>query len=440
MAFHSFTDDMSHFWMPFTASRQFKAAPRLLESAKGMYYRSSDGQQILDACAGLWCVAAGHCREEITSAVSAAMVKLDYAPTTQFAHPLAFEAAAKVAKLMPEGLDRIFFTNSGSEAVDTALKIALAYHQARGESQRTGFIGRDRSYHGAGFGGTSVGGVSVNRKAFAGALLPNVDHMPSIHNLEHNAFSRGQPTWGAHLADDLERLVALRDPSTIAAVIVDPMAGSVFVPPQGYLQRLREITSKHGILLIFDEVITAFGRLGKATASAFFGVTPDLLTMAKAINNGTVPMGAVAAHRQVYDTIIANSAPGEADLYHGYTYSAHPTAAAATIATLDLYQKEGLFERAASLAPAFERAAHALRDAPHVKDIRNLGLCAGIELESRPNGIGERSQEIFDGCFEAGVLIRHAGDFVAFAPPLIIEEAQIEQIFDTVRKVLMSVK
>lgn len=440
MAFHAFTDDMSHFWMPFTANRQFKAAPRLLESAKGMYYQSSDGQQVLDACAGLWCVNAGHCREEITSAVSASMAKLDYAPTTQLAHPLAFEAASRVAKLMPEGLDRIFFTNSGSESVDTALKIALAYHRARGEGQRTGFIGRERSYHGAGFGGMSVGGFSDNRKAFSGALLPRVVHMPSIHNFEHNAFSRGQPTWGAHLADELERLLALHDPSTIAAVIVDPMAGSVLIPPQGYLQKLREITTKHGILLIFDEVITAFGRLGKATASAFFNVTPDLLTMAKAMTNGAIPMGGVASHRRIYDTIMDSSAFGAIELFHGYTYSAHPTAAAAAIATLDLYQKEALFERAASLAPTFERAAHALRDAPYVKDIRNLGLCAGIELESRPDGMGERSQEVFDKCFKAGVFIRHGGDFLAVAPPLIIEEAQIEQIFENIRKVLMSVK
>lgn len=440
MTSHAVLDDMSHFWMPFTANRQFKMAPRLFESAKGMYYWTSDGQQILDACAGLWCINAGHCRKEIISAVSTAMAKLDYAPTVQFGHPLAFEAASKVARLMPEGLNRIFFTNSGSEAVDTALKIALAYHRARGEGQRTCFIGRDGSYHGAGFGGMSVGGIGANRKAFSGSLLPRINHMPTIHNLEHNAFSRGQPAWGAHLADELERLIAVNDPSTIAAVIVDPTAGTVLVPPQGYLQRLREITAKHGILLIFDEVITGFGRLGKATASEFFGVTPDLLTMAKAINSGAIPMGGVAAHQRIYDTIVDGTEPEEVELFHGYTYSAHPTAAAAAIAALNIYHNEKLFDRAALLAPIFEDAVHALRDVPYVKDIRNIGLCAAIELEPRLNGEGNRAKEAFAKCFEAGVLIRQGGNILAFAPPLIIDEAQIGQIFETVRKVLVDIK
>jgi beta-alanine--pyruvate transaminase len=435
-------DDLSSFWMPFTANRQFKAAPRLLESAQGMYYRTTDGREVLDGCAGLWCVNAGHSRAEIVEAITKQVSTLDFAPTFQMGHPLAFEAASKVAELMPAGLDRVFFTNSGSESVDTALKIALAYHRARGEGQRTRLIGRERGYHGVGFGGISVGGISPNRKTFSGALLPSVDHLPHTHNLEHNAFSKGQPAWGAHLAEELERLVTLHDASTIAAVIVEPVAGStgVLIPPQGYLQKLREICTKHGILLIFDEVITGFGRLGKATASEYFGVTPDLLTMAKAINNAAIPMGAVAASRTIHDTIVNSGAPGAIELAHGYTYSAHPVAAAAAIATLDLYRRDDLFARAHALAPKFESAVHALRDAPYVKDIRNLGLVAGVELESRAGAPGARAYEAFVKCFEAGVLIRFTGDILAFSPPLIIEEAQIERIFSTVREALASVQ
>ncbi|PMS35115.1 beta-alanine--pyruvate transaminase [Trinickia symbiotica] len=442
MTAHPASDDLASFWMPFTANRQFKSAPRLLVSARGMYYRASDGREVLDGCAGLWCVNAGHCRDEIVAAVQQTAASLDYAPPFQMGHPLAFEAAAKVAKVMPAGLDRVFFTNSGSEAVDTALKIALAYHRARGEGQRTRLIGRERGYHGVGFGGISVGGISPNRKAFSGSLLGNVDHLPHTHNLEQNAFSKGQPAWGAHLADELERLVMLHDPSTIAAVIVEPVAGStgVLIPPQGYLQRLREICTKHGILLIFDEVITGFGRLGRATASEFLGVTPDLITLAKAINNAAVPMGAVAASRKVHDAIVESGLPGAIELFHGYTYSAHPVASAAAIATQDVYRKEDLFARAGRLAPVFERAAHALADAPYVKDIRNLGLVAGIELESRADAPGARAYEVFVKCFEAGVLVRYTGDIVAFSPPLIVEEEQIEKIFGTVRKVLATVQ
>ncbi|WP_322104197.1 aspartate aminotransferase family protein [Paraburkholderia sp. J41] len=434
-------DDLSSFWMPFTANRQFKAAPRLFESAKGMYYRTTDGREVLDGCAGLWCVNAGHAREEIVAAITQQAATLDFAPTFQMGHPLAFEAARKVAELMPEGLDRVFFTNSGSESVDTALKIALAYQRARGEGQRTKLIGRERGYHGVGFGGISVGGIGPNRKAYSGQLLPAVDHLPHTHNLEHNAFSKGQPAWGAHLADELERIVALHDASTIAAVIVEPVAGStgVLIPPQGYLQRLRELCTKHGIVLIFDEVITGFGRLGKATASEYFGVTPDLITMAKAINNAAVPMGGVAASRAIHDTIVNGGAAGAIELFHGYTYSAHPLAAAAAIATLDLYRKDGLFERANSLAPAFEAAAHALRDAKHVKDVRNLGLVAGIELDSRDGAPGARAYEVFVKCFEAGVLIRFTGDILAFSPPLIVSEEEIQRIFGTVRDVLNGV-
>ncbi|MEC3769383.1 MULTISPECIES: aspartate aminotransferase family protein [Cupriavidus] len=434
--------DLDALWMPFTANRQYKAAPRLLASASGMYYTTHDGRQILDGCAGLWCVAAGHCRKEIAEAVARQAATLDYAPPFQMGHPLSFEAATKLAAIMPQGLDRIFFTNSGSEAVDTALKIALAYHRARGEGQRTRFIGRERGYHGVGFGGMAVGGIGPNRKAFSANLMPGTDHLPATFNLAEAAFSKGQPQWGAHLADDLERILALHDPANVAAVIVEPLAGSagVLVPPVGYLEKLREITSRHGILLIFDEVITAFGRLGAATAAERFNVTPDLITMAKAINNAAVPMGAVAVRREVHDAVVNSAAPGTIELLHGYTYSGHPVAAAAAIATLDLYQRENLFGRAAELAPVFEAAAHGVRGAPHVKDIRNYGLVAGIELESRPGQPGARAYEAFLKCLELGVLVRYTGDILAFSPPLIISEAQIGEMFDTVKQALQDIK
>ncbi len=433
--------DLSNLWMPFTANRQFKSSPRLFKAARGMFYTTVDDRQVLDATAGLWCVNAGHGRSEITQAVAAQLDVMDYAPSFQMGHPLAFEAATRVARFMPSGLDRIFFTNSGSESADTALKIALAYHRARGEGQRTRFIGRERGYHGVGFGGISVGGIVANRKAFSGGLISHVDHLPHTHNLAETAFTRGQPSWGGHLADELERLVALHDASTIAAVIVEPLAGStgVLVPPKGYLERLREICSKHGILLIFDEVITAFGRLGAATASERFGVTPDILTMAKAINNAAIPMGAVAASRSVHDTIVDAAAGNAIEFFHGYTYSAHPAAAAATIAALDLYKSERLFERSAELSATFEDAAHELRNSPYVKDIRNLGLVAGIELESRPDAIGTRAYDVFVKCFEAGVLVRCTADVLAFSPPLIVSGEQIDQIFTTVRDALRCV-
>ncbi|SAL81109.1 omega amino acid--pyruvate transaminase [Caballeronia arvi] len=433
--------DLSKFWMPFTANRQFKAAPRLFKAAKGMFYTTVDDRQVLDATAGLWCVNAGHGREEITKAVSEQLATMDYAPTFQMGHPLAFEAAAKVADFMPAGLDRIFFTNSGSESVDTALKMALAYHRARGEGQRTRFIGRERGYHGVGFGGISVGGILANRKTFSGNLMPHVDHLPHTLNIAESAFTRGQPTTGANLADELERIVALHDASTIAAVIVEPLAGStgVLVPPKGYLERLREITSKHGILLIFDEVITAFGRLGAPTASEYFHVTPDIITMAKAINNATIPMGAVAASRAIHDTVVNAGAENAIEFFHGYTYTAHPAAAAAAVATLDIYKRDKLFERAAELSGTFEDAAHELKGSPHVKDVRNLGLVAGIELESRAGAMGARGYEVFLKCFEAGVLVRYTGDILAFSPPLIVDEKQIDQIFSTVRDALRDV-
>ncbi|WP_233857538.1 aspartate aminotransferase family protein [Paraburkholderia sp. HD33-4] len=433
--------DLSNFWMPFTANRQFKAAPRLFKSAKGMYYTTVDDRTVLDATAGLWCVNAGHGRAEITQAVSEQLATMDYAPTFQMGHPLAFEAATKVAQFMPAGLDRIFFTNSGSESVDTALKIALAYHRARGEGQRTRFIGRERGYHGVGFGGISVGGILANRKTFSGNLMPHVDHLPHTLNIAEAAFTRGQPTWGAHLADDLERLVALHDASTIAAVIVEPLAGStgVIVPPKGYLERLRELCTKHGILLIFDEVITGFGRLGAPTASEYFGVVPDILTMAKAINNAAIPMGAVAASRAVHDTVVNAGAENAIEFFHGYTYTAHPAAAAAAIATLDIYKRDRLFERAKELSGVFEDAVHELHGSPHVKDIRNLGLVAGVALESRQGAPGARGYEVFLKCFEAGVLVRYTGDILAFSPPLIVDEQKIDQIFSTVRDALRHV-
>ncbi len=433
--------DTDALWMPFTANRQFKAAPRFLVGASGMYYTTHDGRRVLDGTAGLWCVNAGHCRSEIADAVARQARELDYAPGFQMGHPLAFEAASCVARIMPPGLDRIFFTNSGSESVDTAIKIALAYHRARGESQRHRFIGRERGYHGVGFGGISVGGIASNRKIFSANLMPGVDHLPHTLNIGEAAFSRGQPAWGAHLADELERIVALHDASTIAAVIIEPMAGStgVLVPPRGYLERLQAICARHGLLLIFDEVITAFGRLGAATASEFFGVTPDLITLAKGINNAAVPMGAVAVNRSIYDTVVNAAQPDSIELFHGYTYSAHPLAAAAAIAALDIYRNDRLFERARSLAPLFEQAAHGLRDAPHVRDIRNLGLVAGIELEPRPGKPGSRAYDIFLRCLERGVLVRYTADTLALSPPLIVEPAQIEQIFSTVREALQSV-
>jgi beta-alanine--pyruvate transaminase len=433
--------DTDALWMPFTANRQFEAAPRFLVGASGMYYTTHDGRRVLDGTSGLWCVNAGHCRTEISEAIARQSRELDYAPGFQMGHPMAFEAATRVARIMPPGLDRIFFTNSGSESADTALKIALAYHRARGEGQRHRFIGRERGYHGVGFGGISVGGIGGNRKTFSANLMPGVDHLPHTLNIAEAAFSRGQPQWGAHLADDLERIVALHDASTIAGVIVEPLAGStgVLVPPQGYLERLRAICSRHGLLLIFDEVITAFGRLGAATAAEYFGVKPDIITLAKGINNASVPLGAVAVNRPIYDTVINAANPDSIELFHGYTYSAHPLAAAATVAALDIYQRDGLFERARSLSGRFEQAAHALRGIPHVRDIRNLGLVAGIELESREGRPGSRGYEVFLRCLERGVLVRYTADILALSPPLIVEPAQIEQMFATVGEALKAV-
>ena len=429
--------DLSNLWMPFTANRQFKSHPRMLAGAKDMHYTTTDGHQILDGTAGLWCVNAGHARRPIIEALTRQATDLDYAPSFQIGHEDSFRAATEVAALMPEGLDRIFFTNSGSESVDTALKIALAYHRARGEGQRTRLIGRERGYHGVGFGGISVGGIVGNRKMF-GPLLPGVDHLPATFNLQEQAFSRGQPQWGAHLADELERIIALHDASTIAAVIVEPVAGSagVLVPPVGYLERLREITSKHGILLIFDEVITGFGRIGKPFGWQRFGVVPDLVTTAKGINSGTVPLGAVFAREGIYDAFMQGP-QGAIELAHGYTYSAHPLACAAALATLDVYRDEGLLTRAAELEGYWEDALHSLKDVRNVIDIRNIGLMGAVELAPRPGAPGARAYEAHvKAFFEEDLLVRYTGDIVALSPPLIVSREQIDRIAAGLRSVL----
>ena len=433
-------NDLSAFWMPFTANRQFKQAPRMLVAAQDMHYTAADGRPVLDGTAGLWCCNAGHCRPRITQAVSEMVGTLDYAPAFQMGHPTAFELANRLVDIAPEGMEHVFYTNSGSEAVDTALKIALAYHRARGEGSRTRLIGRERGYHGVGFGGISVGGIVSNRKFF-GSLLNGVDHMPHTHDKAHQAFSRGQPEWGGHLADELERIVTLHDASNIAAVIVEPVAGStgVLIPPQGYLQRLREICDKHGILLIFDEVITGFGRLGAGFATDYFGVMPDIVCTAKGITNGTIPMGGVFVRKHIYDAFMTGP-EGAIELFHGYTYSGHPVACAAGLATLDTYQEEGLFQRAADLAPYWEEAVHSLKGARHVIDLRNLGLIAGIELEPLPGQPTKRAFEAFLKCYERGVMIRTTGDIIAMSPPLIIEKAEIDRLFTTVREVLETIE
>jgi beta-alanine--pyruvate transaminase len=428
--------DLEALWLPFTPNRQFKAKPRLLARASGMHYWTPDGRQILDGVAGLWCVNAGHGRREITEAVASQLETMDYAPPFQMAHPQAFALANELVKIAPAGLDHVFFTNSGSEAVDTALKIALAWHRARGDAARTRLIGRERGYHGVGFGGISVGGISPNRKAWSTALLPGVDHLAHTHDLAKNAFSRGAPAHGAHLADELERLIALHDASTIAAVIVEPIAGStgVLIPPHGYLTRLREICDRHGILLIFDEVITGFGRTGAPFAAQEFGVTPDLLTLAKGMTNGCVPMGGVLVSKSVYESFMQG--PEGIELFHGYTYSAHPVACAAGLATLDIYQREGLLTRAKSLAGKWEDAAHALQGLPHVIDVRNYGLILGLELAPMAGRPGARAFEVYTKCFERGLLVRQTADILALSPPLIVTVEQIEEMFGTLSDVL----
>jgi len=429
---------MDAYWMPFTANRQFKQVPRMLAKAAGMHYWTPEGRQILDGIAGLWCVNAGHARPKIVQAIAEQAAEMDFAPPFNMGHPKAFELAERLVELTPKGLNKVFYTNSGSEAVETALKMAIGYHRARGEGSRTRLIGRERGYHGVNFGGISVGGIVGNRKTF-GPLLPGADHIRHTHDLSRNAFSRGVPEHGAELADDLERLVALHDASTIAAVIVEPVAGStgVLLPPKGYLQRLRSICDKHGILLIFDEVITGFGRLGSPFAAEYFGVTPDLMTVAKGITNGCVPMGAVFCKQAIHDAFMTG--PEHAiEFLHGYTYSAHPLACAAALGTLDTYAEEGLLTRGAKMAPVFENALHSLKGAPHVIDVRNIGLVGGIELEPIAGNPGRRAFDIFLECWQRGVLIRTTGDTIALSPPLIVESSHLDQIVSTIGDVLKS--
>jgi beta-alanine--pyruvate transaminase len=428
-----------HFWMPFTANRQFKTKPRMLVSASGMHYTSDNGRKVLDGTAGLWCVNAGHGHPKIVEAIQQQAAEMDYAPVFQMGHPKAFEAATALVAIAPEGLNRVFFCNDGSEAVDSALKIALAYHRMRGDGLRTRLIGRERGYHGVGFGGIAVGGIAGNRKHF-GPTLAGVDHLRHPLDIANNAFSRGLPEHGAGIADELEqRLLALHDPATVAAVIIEPIQGStgVILPPKGYLQKIRSICDKYGILLIFDEVITGFGRLGAPFAADYFGVVPDMILCAKGLTNAAVPMGAVIVRQDIHDTFI-NAAPADSiEFFHGYTYTGHPLASAAMLATMEVYREEQLFERAAEMSPYFEEVAHSLKGLPYVKDIRNLGLVCGIELESVPGKPSARAFDVFLKCFwDKGVLIRTTGDIIALSPPLIINKAQVDELFGAIADIL----
>ena len=433
------TLDLDAFWMPFTANRQFKETPRLIASAEGMYYTSVDGRKLIDGSAGLWCVNAGHGRKRIAAAVERQLMNLDYAPSFQMGHPIAFDFARRLAEIAPKGLDRVFFTNSGSESADTALKIALAYHRATGQPTRTRLIGRERGYHGVNFGGMSVGGMVNNRRAFA-TLLPGVDHIRHTYDLERNAFSKDLPKHGAELADDLDRLVALHGADTIAAVIVEPVPGGtgVLTPPQGYLQRLRQLCDKHGILLIFDEVITGFGRLGTPFAADFFGVTPDIMTTAKGITNGTVPCGAVFASRKVHDGLMTGP-QSLIELFHGYTYSAHPVACAAGLATLDIHKDEALLTRGAQIAEYWRDALHALKGLPNVVDIRNVGLMGAVEFAPRKDAAGARGYEAMVDCFNSGLYLRNSGDVLAMSPPLIVERSHIDDMMSILSDVIKRV-
>ncbi len=432
-------NDLSAFWMPFTANRQFKQAPRMFVSAKDMHYTTSDGRKVLDGTAGLWCVNAGHCRPKITEAIQHQAAELDYAPAFQMGHPIVFELANRLVDLAPKGMDHVFFTNSGSESVETALKMAIAYHRVKGEGARTRLIGRERGYHGVNFGGISVGGIVTNRKMF-GTLLGGVDHMPHTHLPEKNAFTKGVPEYGAELANELKRIVTLHDASTIAAVIVEPVAGStgVILPPKGYLQKLREICTKHGILLIFDEVITGFGRLGAPFAADYFGVTPDIMTTAKGVSNGVIPMGAVFVKKEIHDAFMTGP-EHMIEFFHGYTYSGNPIACAAALGTLDTYKEEGLLTRGEELAPYWEDALHSLKDEPHVIDIRNIGLIGAIELAPIAGSPTKRAFSAFVKAFERGALIRTTGDIIALSPPLIITKGQINELIDHVREVLRAI-
>ena len=429
-------NDLNAFWMPFTANRQFKKNPRMFVGAKDMHYTTSDGRQVLDGTAGLWCCNAGHCRPKITEAIQRQAAELDYAPAFQMGHPVAFELANRIIEIAPNGIEHVFYTNSGSESVETALKLAIAYHRARGEGTRTRLIGRERGYHGVNFGGISVGGIVNNRRMF-GSLLSGVDHLPHTHLPGQNAWTRGMPEHGANLADELERIVALHGAETIAAVIVEPVAGStgVLIPPKGYLQRLREITRKHGILLIFDEVITGFGRLGAPFAAQYFDVLPDMMTTAKGLTNGVIPMGAVLTTGAVHDAFMQGP-EHVIELFHGYTYSGNPIASAAGIATLETYKEEGLFERAAEIAPYWEDALHSLKGLPHVIDIRNLGLIGAVELDPIAGEPTKRAFNAFLSAYDRNILIRTTGDIIAMSPPLMISKAQIDTLIGTLADVL----
>ena len=431
--------NLDNYWLPFTPNKKFKANPRLLTSAKGMYYKTDDDREVLDGIAGLWCTNAGHCHPKIVEAVQNQVAELDYATAFNMSHPKAFELAEKISSLTPEGLDRIFYGNSGSEAVETAMKVALAYHASKGEGQRTKFIGREKGYHGVNFGGVSVGGLTPNRKSF-GPLLPGIDHMPHTWDVEHMAFSKGQPEWGLHLADELEKILMLQDPSTVAAVIIEPVTGSggVIVPPKGYLERIREICTKHNVLLIFDEVITGFGRLGCCFAANRFDVRPDMITMAKGLTSAMIPMSAVAFDNSIYDQLMEGP-EAMIELFHGYTYSGHPVACAAGIATLDVYEEEGLFDNAKAMEPHFEEAIHSLKGLNQVIDIRNIGLMGAIHFGSNGLPATEFAAKVFQHCYDNNVLVRYSGEFLVPSPSLIVEQTHIEKIIEALKTAIQSV-
>ena len=431
--------NLDNYWLPFTPNKKFKANPRLLTSAKGMYYKSDDGREVLDGIAGLWCTNAGHCHPKIVAAVQNQAAELDYATAFNMSHPKAFELAEKVSSLTPKGLDRIFYGNSGSEAVETAMKVALAYHASKGDGQKTKFVGREKGYHGVNFGGVSVGGLTPNRKSF-GPLLPGIDHMPHTWDTDHMAFSKGQPEWGLHLADELEKILILQDPSTVAAVIIEPVTGSggVIVPPVGYLERIREICTKHNVLLIFDEVITGFGRLGCCFAANRFDVRPDMITMAKGLTSAMIPMSAVAFDNSIYDQLMEGP-EAMIELFHGYTYSGHPVACAAGIAALDVYEEEGLFDRAKEMEPHFQEAIHSLKGLNQVIDIRNIGLMGAIHFGSDGLPATEFAAKVFQHCYDNNVLVRYSGEFLVLSPSLIVEKEHLDTISDALKAAITSV-
>ena len=431
--------NLDNYWLPFTPNKKFKANPRLLTSAKGMFYKSDDGREVLDGIAGLWCTNAGHCHPKIVAAVQNQAAELDYATAFNMSHPKAFELAEKVSSLTPKGLDRIFYGNSGSEAVETAMKVALAYHASKGDGQKTKFVGREKGYHGVNFGGVSVGGLTPNRKSF-GPLLPGIDHMPHTWDTEHMAFSKGQPEWGLHLADELEKILILQDPSTVAAVIIEPVTGSggVIVPPVGYLERIREICTKHNVLLIFDEVITGFGRLGCCFAANRFDVRPDMITMAKGLTSAMIPMSAVAFDNSIYDQLMEGP-EAMIELFHGYTYSGHPVACAAGIAALDVYEEEGLFDRAKEMEPHFQEAIHSLKGLNQVIDIRNIGLMGAIHFGSDELPATEFAAKVFQHCYDNNVLVRYSGEFLVLSPSLIVEKEHLDTIANALKAAITSV-